>query len=1126
VELIFDDLPDGYSITAADRRLIIRLCEEMLTESLEGSLEISEVTYAGNRRSLVASHESQPSRRRLESVSLPLTITAVGPKDESGTALAQIMEAIEKNKYALLAEIASEIDAFKGASLTTDTFDPSAPITPKPTKRPTPPPTPDVKQTTHTVQLTLSDVPVGFRLSADDKAFILREVQNVIEDNIDDQFELIKVAYGSTSAKPGMSGNRGGSSGSNTDGSPTSLLSIHKNHDRSLLSPRKLASMPLTMDITIEGPTDLSDVALSYLMDALKENIDEVERKLKSLDWNRFKSVNVLVGSYDPASSSFKRKETEHPVELNFDNVSNGYRFSAGDRAALIRFVKDLLDDNLHDSLELIGVADAQMRNSRGLLVAPPSHTRRLKSLSVPLLVTVKGPEESADIALSYVMDVIQDHEEELRQFLKSLDWDAFKDVSISAEAFDRDSLPSGPVEMEETVHPVQLVMEDVAPGYRLNTADRASIIRFTKELLDDNIDALFQVIGVEYAGNDYGKDKKSANNNNMDSFRAGGNDDPSKSNLSTHHSKKGNKRKLTSARRLDTLALPLRISLKGPADESDYALSYIMDVIRNKQGEIEDFLNSLGSAFKTVSLTPVSYDDFESMAKSTPGIAETRHPFEMTIDRVPADYQLSADDRASVVGHVRKLLVDSLAGSLDLIDIAESGSGLGRGLLTSSTRGRTKELSLPLTVTVKGPEDNSDDAPYRILQALQDKTADVESYLRTLDSETFSNSKVSFKSIGSPNMKNDGGDAPWWVTSWWIWMIVGIGLFFLLCCLCVCCGFMSRYKQRKEKDSAKEGPIVVEKPVFVEKPLIVDRPVLHPPPRPPNAMVPYYHQGHNAMVPYQQRLPPPPVHNSNSMVPYHNHPGLADRRMLAIEPPPPQDAFSIESSYISSQMSSRMSSVVESIEDTHWDEISLSTASVLPSAREPPGETIEQKKQEQKKMLLLAAHASAQYAPVREPSKHLQITAGPSQPKRSMKKITSGQEQRKHFQMEGREPSKPLQIEGQKSSKPLQIEASPTHAHETERRMIAARDPSVGDAHKQIGDAPARRMSQELVPYEPPDQGQLELYDGESYATRPPGNQPPGHMFDEESYATQPPGHEWSLYSEEEESHGTGHFS
>ena len=224
-----------------------------------------------------------------------------------------------------------------------------------------------------------------------------------------------------------------------------------------------------------------------------------------------------------------------------------------------------------------------------------------------------------------------------------------------------------------------------------------------------------------------------------MDSFRAGGNDDPSKSNLSAHHSKKGSRRRLTSSRRLDTLALPLRISLKGPADESNYALSYIMNVIRNKQDEIKDFLNSLGSAFKTVSVTPVSYDDFESMAESSPGSAETRHPFEMTIDRVPADYQLSADDRASVVGHVRKLLYDSLAGSLDLIDLVESRSGLGRGLLTSSTRGRTKELSLPLAVTVKGPEESSDDASYHILQALEDKIADIESYLRTLDSETFS---------------------------------------------------------------------------------------------------------------------------------------------------------------------------------------------------------------------------------------------------------------------------------------------------------------------------------------------------------------------------------------------------
>ncbi len=67
-----------------------------------------------------------------------------------------------------------------------------------------------------------------------------------------------------------------------------------------------------------------------------------------------------------PPRSSDGLEETSHPVQMNLENVPNGYRLSREDRASIVGFVRKLLDDNLIDSFQLHEVTedfDYQKRN-------------------------------------------------------------------------------------------------------------------------------------------------------------------------------------------------------------------------------------------------------------------------------------------------------------------------------------------------------------------------------------------------------------------------------------------------------------------------------------------------------------------------------------------------------------------------------------------------------------------------------------------------------------------------------------------------------------------------------------------------------------------------------------------
>jgi len=581
VQLTFQNVPTGYRLSAGNRASIIRYVKDLVDDNIDESFELIEVAYAGSDRNRNLISPMPHHTRRLDALSLPLRVTVKGPANESDFALSYVMDVLEDHEQDIARKLKSlDWDAFKNVGLSTGTYD-SNDITESVSE------IKEMETTVHPVQLTLENVPAGYRLSVEDRASVLRFVKELIEDNIDDQFQLIKVAYAGSENNPSIDGKTRGDDNPSTNSNPSSLASLHKNNGRSLLTSRRLDSISLPLQITVKGSSDFSDFALSYVMEVLKDNMQDLVRKFKSLDWDTFKNVLISTSSYDPDSISepslemVDMEETEHPVQLIFKNVAAGYRLSAEDRASLIRFVKELLEDNLDESMELIEVAYAGTQSLRSL-----QHTRRLDTLSLPLQITVKGPANRSDFALSYLMDVLEDNKQDLVKYLKSLDSNAFKDVKISSQSYDLPSITTGPeaemVVMTESEHPVQLTFNDIVAGYRLSAGDQASIIRFIKELLEDNIDESLELVQVAYAGRD------------------------------------GNRSLLSHNRRLEVLSLPLRITVRGPADESDFALSYLMEVLEDHKQDIVRKLKSIdGEAFMN-STVSVSSDSAGPGSKAT----------------------------------------------------------------------------------------------------------------------------------------------------------------------------------------------------------------------------------------------------------------------------------------------------------------------------------------------------------------------------------------------------------------------------------------------------------------------------------------------------------------------------
>jgi len=392
-----------------------------------------------------------------------------------------------------------------------------------------------------------------------------------LDDNLDDSLELVSVADAASDR--------------------------NRDRTRNLLSPshRRLDTISLPLNIAVKGPADESDYALSYIMDALQDNKEDIARKLESLDWDSFKDASLSIESYDPTSEArpgtelVEMEETAHPVRLNFENMPDGYRLSQYDQASIKRFVKELLDDNLDDSLELVSVADAASDRNRDRTrnLLSPSH-RRLDTISLPLNIAVKGPADKSDFALAYIMDALEVHKEDLVRKLEFLDWASFKSVDLSFDTYDFNTL-SEPSKV--TDHPVQLIFDNIRSNYRLPRADREAIIRFVKQRIGSSLDDAFDLIEVSYAAGWNGR-----------------------SLLSTYR-----------------LSLPLLIRVRGSPDVSGFALSYILQAIRDNIRDIELYVKSLDDYVFMNTIVSVETYDFngnpESNNPATSGVMDEEAP-------------------------------------------------------------------------------------------------------------------------------------------------------------------------------------------------------------------------------------------------------------------------------------------------------------------------------------------------------------------------------------------------------------------------------------------------------------------------------------------------------------------
>jgi len=223
--------------------------------------------------------------------------------------------------------------------------------------------------------------------------------------------------------------------------------------------------------------------------------------------------------------------------EADIDNISDA-------------LFKEMMEENLDKSLDFKGIAVGGRR--RHLSSSAQQISRRLAAFTLPLDISVEGPASEADLALSYIMEVLEDKEDDIANKLKELDYNAFKDSSVSMEASDpngnaNSNVPTGSrpaaeeqVDLETTEHHVLLDLGNVPSGYKISQQKKSALLRFIKELMDKNLFESFRLVRV--ADEAIYRDRR----------------------LFSSSLEQG------SGRRLDTVSLPLSISVEGPAEDSE----------------------------------------------------------------------------------------------------------------------------------------------------------------------------------------------------------------------------------------------------------------------------------------------------------------------------------------------------------------------------------------------------------------------------------------------------------------------------------------------------------------------------------------------------------------------------
>ena len=188
---------------------------------------------------------------------------------------------------------------------------------------------------------------------------------------------------------------------------------------------------------TPSSPGDEADFALSYIRGIIDDNANQIEIKLKSLNWGKYKNVEFSTSTFEfgevsdetfrptrnptpqptrrtpkptrkPATPrpTFKPTvedvETTYPVGLSYQNVASDYAFTSEDQAKITEIVKELLEQSLID-----GNTDFELTE-----ITYDGDGSSLDSF--PISVSVKGPKDQSDYAYGIIMEAIEMSMEEM----------------------------------------------------------------------------------------------------------------------------------------------------------------------------------------------------------------------------------------------------------------------------------------------------------------------------------------------------------------------------------------------------------------------------------------------------------------------------------------------------------------------------------------------------------------------------------------------------------------------------------------------------------------------------------------------------------------------------------------
>ena len=419
------------------------------------------------------------------------------------------------------------------------------PPTGQPTRRvtnaPTMKPVFDVEIRDYPVSLTLEGVKRGYEITPEVRAMVIRFASEKIRLYLEEPLELVEVVFvhfvEEEEDDDYFRGRQLEASSNSSSSSYTAQelddVGQQEPHQDKQSHNRRLEDLKIPMRISVKGPTNVNEFALLYIMEVLQDYIQDLVGELKAHDFDTFKNADASLETYnfsevteetneptrrptrDPTQRPTKRPvtpyptarptsrwiETVHPIKLIFENVPEGYRINEIDRVSIIKYVSELLDENMDERLELVEITYPesfmkQRRDGRKNGYYYPSHQwkdqghRELSGTQeLPLLVTVNGSKDISDFALVYIMEVFEENMESIKNFLKTkVDFEVYVNVEPSAETYDLSSLGDTEVptlspvaaivlapteEMIESVHPIRLVFDNAPPGFEFTPALR-----------------------------------------------------------------------------------------------------------------------------------------------------------------------------------------------------------------------------------------------------------------------------------------------------------------------------------------------------------------------------------------------------------------------------------------------------------------------------------------------------------------------------------------------------------------------------------------------------------------------------------------------------------------------------